>query len=39
MTMDPNRERYTPFLKESIQNPNEEDITIAHQITMSSSRF
>lgn len=30
----PDPERYTPFLKEFIKNPNEKDIAIMHQITL-----
>ena len=30
----PDQERYKPFLKEFINKPNEEDIAIAHQITL-----
>lgn len=30
----PDQERYKPFLKEFINKPNEEDIVIAHQITL-----
>ncbi len=30
----PDPERYTPFLKEFIKNPNETDIAIMHQITL-----